>query len=100
MMAALDAIRAAGLKTKSNIKFVFEGEEEAGSPNLEKILAANRELFCGRRVAERAMAPYTKRGISRLRSATAASVRSISLFMVRAANYTAAITAIGPPIRP
>src|SRR5579872_5557923 len=47
MMAALDAIRAAGLKTKSNIKFAFEGEEEAGSPNFEKILAANKELFSG-----------------------------------------------------
>jgi len=47
MMSALDAIRAAGLKTKSNIKFAFEGEEEAGSVNLEKILAANKELFSG-----------------------------------------------------
>ncbi|HUJ33366.1 MAG TPA: M20/M25/M40 family metallo-hydrolase [Candidatus Acidoferrum sp.] len=47
MMAALDATRAAGLKTKSNIKFVFEGEEEAGSINLGKILAANKELFSG-----------------------------------------------------
>jgi acetylornithine deacetylase/succinyl-diaminopimelate desuccinylase-like protein len=47
LMAAMDAIRAAGLKMKSNIKFVFEGEEEAGSPNLEKILAANKELFSG-----------------------------------------------------
>ena len=47
MMAALDAIRAAGIKTKSNIKFAFEGEEEAGSPNLEKTLAANKELFSG-----------------------------------------------------
>jgi acetylornithine deacetylase/succinyl-diaminopimelate desuccinylase-like protein len=47
MMTALDAIGAAGLKTKSNIKFVFEGEEEAGSPNFEKILAANRDLFAG-----------------------------------------------------
>jgi acetylornithine deacetylase/succinyl-diaminopimelate desuccinylase-like protein len=47
IMAALDGIRAAGLKTRSNIKFVFEGEEEAGSPNLERILAANKELFSG-----------------------------------------------------
>lgn len=47
MMTALDAIRAAGLETKSNIKFVFEGEEEAGSINLAKILAANKELFAG-----------------------------------------------------
>jgi acetylornithine deacetylase/succinyl-diaminopimelate desuccinylase-like protein len=47
MMTALDAIHAAGLKTRSNIKFVFEGEEEAESVNLEKILAANKELFSG-----------------------------------------------------
>jgi acetylornithine deacetylase/succinyl-diaminopimelate desuccinylase-like protein len=47
LMTAVDAIRAAGLKIKSNIKFAFEGEEEAGSPNLEKILAANKELFSG-----------------------------------------------------
>ena len=47
LMAAVDAIHAAGLKMKSNIKFAFEGEEEAGSPNLEKILAANKELFSG-----------------------------------------------------
>ena len=45
MMTALDAIRNAGLKAKSNIKFVFEGEEEAGSLNLEKILAANKEIL-------------------------------------------------------
>ena len=45
LLAAIDALRAAGLSTKSNIKFAFEGEEEAGSPNLEKILAANKSLF-------------------------------------------------------
>ena len=47
LMSALDAIRAAGLRLKSNIKFVFDGEEEAGSPNLEKILSANKGLFAG-----------------------------------------------------
>ncbi len=47
MLAALDAIQAAGLKTKSNIKFAFEGEEEGGSPNLEKILASNKDVFSG-----------------------------------------------------
>jgi acetylornithine deacetylase/succinyl-diaminopimelate desuccinylase-like protein len=44
---ALDAIRTAGLKLKSNIKFVFEGEEEAGSPNLGHILEGNKALFSG-----------------------------------------------------
>jgi acetylornithine deacetylase/succinyl-diaminopimelate desuccinylase-like protein len=47
MLSAIDAIRRAGLRAKSNIKFAFEGEEEAGSPNLEKILAANKDLFAG-----------------------------------------------------
>ena len=47
MLAAMDTIRAAGLKTKSNIKFAFEGEEEAGSINLQKILAANKQLLSG-----------------------------------------------------
>ncbi len=47
MIAALDAIHAAGIKTKSNVKFVFEGEEEEGSINLGKILAANKQLFSG-----------------------------------------------------
>ena len=47
MLAAVDAIRAAGLKMKSNIKFALEGEEEAGSANLERILAANKDLFAG-----------------------------------------------------
>src|SRR5579872_1741328 len=47
MLAAVDAIHAAGLKLKSNVKFAFEGEEEAGSVNLAKTLGANKELFAG-----------------------------------------------------
>jgi acetylornithine deacetylase/succinyl-diaminopimelate desuccinylase-like protein len=47
MLSGLDAIRAAGLRLRSNIKLVFEGEEEAGSTNLEKILAAHKDLFAG-----------------------------------------------------
>jgi acetylornithine deacetylase/succinyl-diaminopimelate desuccinylase-like protein len=45
LMAAVDAIRAAGLKSKSHIKFLFEGEEESGSPHLEHMLASNKGLF-------------------------------------------------------
>ncbi len=47
MMTALDAIRSSGLALKSNIKFAFEGEEEAGSANLTRILTANKTLFAG-----------------------------------------------------
>ena len=37
LFAALDALRAAGLEPASNIKFLFEGDEEAGSPNMSLI---------------------------------------------------------------
>ena len=47
LMTALDAIRAAGIRTKSNIKFAFEGEEEANSIHLEQTLAENKALFSG-----------------------------------------------------
>jgi acetylornithine deacetylase/succinyl-diaminopimelate desuccinylase-like protein len=45
LMTAVDAIRAAGITFKANVKFAFEGEEEAGSLNLERTLVANRDLF-------------------------------------------------------
>ncbi len=46
-LTALDALRAASIPLRSNIRFVWEGEEEAGSPHLEKILDANRDLIRG-----------------------------------------------------
>jgi acetylornithine deacetylase/succinyl-diaminopimelate desuccinylase-like protein len=46
-LTALDALRAAHLPFRSNIRFVWEGEEEAGSPHLEAILNANRDLVHG-----------------------------------------------------
>jgi acetylornithine deacetylase/succinyl-diaminopimelate desuccinylase-like protein len=39
MAAALDNLRASGHKPKVNLRFVFEGEEEAGSPHLAAYLA-------------------------------------------------------------
>jgi acetylornithine deacetylase/succinyl-diaminopimelate desuccinylase-like protein len=47
MLSALDAMRASGSRPKANIKFVFEGEEESSSVNLENTIAANRDLFSG-----------------------------------------------------
>jgi acetylornithine deacetylase/succinyl-diaminopimelate desuccinylase-like protein len=38
MMAALDALRALGAKPAINLRFFFEGEEEAGSPHLSQYL--------------------------------------------------------------
>src|SRR5439155_6885136 len=38
LLIAIDALRSAKLQATSNIKFVFEGEEEAGSPHLDEII--------------------------------------------------------------
>lgn len=53
LLAALDALRAAGDAPSVNVKFFFEGEEEAGSPHLAEMLrahaprlAADLWLFC------------------------------------------------------
>jgi acetylornithine deacetylase/succinyl-diaminopimelate desuccinylase-like protein len=46
-LAALDALHAANIPLRSNIRFVWEGEEEAGSPHLEAILNAHRDLVHG-----------------------------------------------------
>ena len=46
-MAALDALRASGIPLSVNLKFFFEGEEEAGSPHLAAILKENAELLRG-----------------------------------------------------
>jgi acetylornithine deacetylase/succinyl-diaminopimelate desuccinylase-like protein len=43
--AALDALRTGYIGINSNIKFFFEGEEEAGSPHLEKIVEKYRDLL-------------------------------------------------------
>ncbi len=45
MLAAIDALRAAGIPLSANLKFFLDGEEEAGSPNLARMLAAHRELL-------------------------------------------------------
>ena len=42
---ALDALKAAGIPLRANIKFVFEGEEEGGSPHLASILAKYKDLL-------------------------------------------------------
>ncbi|HEV2642120.1 MAG TPA: M20/M25/M40 family metallo-hydrolase, partial [Candidatus Elarobacter sp.] len=47
MLAALDAMRATGAAPSVNVKFIFEGEEEAGSPHLGEILARNAALLRG-----------------------------------------------------
>ena len=46
-LTALSALQAAHIPLKANIRFVWEGEEEAGSAHLEQVLMANRDLIHG-----------------------------------------------------
>ena len=45
LLAALDALAATRTRVPANIKFFFEGEEEAGSPHLEAMLTRHRALL-------------------------------------------------------
>jgi len=45
LVAGLDALHEAHIPLKSNVKFVFEGEEEAGSPHLAAILTKYKDLL-------------------------------------------------------
>lgn len=47
IITATEALKAVGLTPTSNIKFIFEGEEEAGSPHLGEIIALHKELLEG-----------------------------------------------------
>lgn len=44
-LAAFDALKATGRKPSINIRVVWEGEEEAGSPHLAAALAPHRDLL-------------------------------------------------------
>jgi acetylornithine deacetylase/succinyl-diaminopimelate desuccinylase-like protein len=47
LLAAIDALRAKKIPLAVNLKLVLEGEEEAGSPNLERTLELHRNLLGG-----------------------------------------------------
>ena len=44
-LAALDRLKEAGLPLSVNVKLLFDGEEEVGSPHLESIIRENLGLF-------------------------------------------------------
>jgi acetylornithine deacetylase/succinyl-diaminopimelate desuccinylase-like protein len=45
LVAALDALRAAGIAPTVNLKVLVEGEEERGSPHLARVLRENRQAL-------------------------------------------------------
>jgi acetylornithine deacetylase/succinyl-diaminopimelate desuccinylase-like protein len=47
ILTAFDALKASSIAPTSNIKFVFEGEEEAGSSHLGEIIKLNKDLLAG-----------------------------------------------------
>jgi acetylornithine deacetylase/succinyl-diaminopimelate desuccinylase-like protein len=47
LLASIDALRARKIPIGVNVKVVFDGEEEAGSPHLEKTLMDHRDLLQG-----------------------------------------------------
>jgi len=47
ILAALDALTERRIPRSVNVKLVLEGEEEAGSPHLQEVLLAHRELLKG-----------------------------------------------------
>jgi acetylornithine deacetylase/succinyl-diaminopimelate desuccinylase-like protein len=47
LLAALDALRDRKIPLGVNLKVIFEGEEEAGSPNLERTLDLHKNLLGG-----------------------------------------------------
>ena len=45
ILTAFSALKAKGIPLTSNVKFFFEGEEEAGSPHLGEIIELNKQLL-------------------------------------------------------
>src|SRR5215203_2181701 len=45
ILQAFEALKAKNIKPTVNIKFFFDGEEEAGSPHLKEILARHKDLL-------------------------------------------------------
>jgi acetylornithine deacetylase/succinyl-diaminopimelate desuccinylase-like protein len=45
ILTAFDALRSDDVKLTSNLKFLFEGEEEAGSPHLAEIIKLNQQVL-------------------------------------------------------
>ncbi|UCG74916.1 MAG: M20/M25/M40 family metallo-hydrolase [Gemmatimonadota bacterium] len=84
LLSALDALEAAGLQPTSNLKFLFEGDEEAGSPHLDRLVREHEDLL----VADLAVIADGPRH---------SSGRPTAVFGVRGI-VTAEITVYGPTV--
>ena len=100
IVTAIDVLRTAGMKTRSNIKFAFEGEEEAGSINLGENSRRQPAAVFGRHMVHLRRPGASDGGGNCSPSARAASPPSTSRSTAPAASCTADITGTGRRIRP
>src|SRR5439155_23389593 len=72
LLAAIDALESSEIALTSNVRVVMEGEEEAGSPNLESVVRAHGDRIRGdalllvdgpRHPSDRATLNFGARGI-------------------------------------
>ena len=83
---AFDALKAAGKPPSVNIKVLWEGEEEAGSPHLAQILRSNRSLLASDLIligdgpvhqSRRPMIYFGARGVMTLQATIYGPVRAL-----------------------
>jgi len=98
LLAALDALRAKGIPLAVNLKVILEGEEEAGSPNLQKTLELHKNLL-GADLLITADGPVHQSGRPLVFLAIEATSGSRSRFMVPCARCIAGTTETGRRIR-
>src|SRR5208282_3945651 len=86
LLAALDALRAKQIPMKVNLKVIFEGEEEAGSTNLQKTLELHKNLLGGDLLiaadgpvheSGRALVDFGNRGVLGLQITVYGAVRAL-----------------------
>ena len=94
LLGALDALQAEGRHPNINVKVIYEGEEEAGSPHLLEILAANKALLAAD-LFILGDGPGYQSGMPQISFVPRASAQSSSRFMARHKHFTAVIMATG-----
>ena len=97
LLAALDALRANKIPLGINLKLILDGEEEDGSPNLERVLLAHKNLLDADLLIS-ADGPVHQSGRPLIFSAIAGFSVFNSPPTERFARCTAATTETGRPI--
>jgi acetylornithine deacetylase/succinyl-diaminopimelate desuccinylase-like protein len=98
LLAALDALRANKIPLGINLKLILEGEEEDGSPNLERVLLAHKNLLDDADVLITGDGPVHQSGRPLVFFGNRGISDSRSPLTEQFAPCTAAITETGRPI--